>query len=45
MMAANNGHARTVELLLPLVDRDAEDNQRWDVRIKRKLVRSWRVEL
>jgi ankyrin repeat protein len=45
MMAANNGHAPTVELLLPLVDRDAEDNQRWDVRIKRKLVRSWRVEL
>jgi ankyrin repeat protein len=31
MMAANNGHAPTVELLLPLVDRDAEDNQRWDV--------------
>ena len=31
MCAANNGHLETVKLLLPLVDKNAEDNQRWDV--------------
>ncbi|EEZ98003.2 Ankyrin repeat, SAM and basic leucine zipper domain-containing protein 1-like Protein [Tribolium castaneum] len=31
MFAAYNGHLETVKLLLPLVDKEVEDNQRWNV--------------
>lgn len=36
MFAANNGHLEAVKYLLPLSNKNAEDNQRWTVSISLK---------
>lgn len=52
MFAANNGHLEIVKLLLPLVDKDAEDNQNWNVnkyiewlKKKQSFGRAYKIEI